>query len=67
MNGDVNLITYMEDFDKPYIIHSSTQSLLSNKPYFTLNKGVKIRITRINSSNNLDVYQKYNIEVSNLE
>ena len=54
---------YMHD---PSGISGITQSLLSNVPYFSLNKGKKIKVTRINSDD-VDISMKYQIDVQNIK
>lgn len=48
----------------PMEIHSASASMLSNYPYFSLNKGKKIKITRVSESNILT--QRYHIEVNDI-
>lgn len=48
----------------PLNIHSSTYSILSNSPYFSLNKGKKIRLTRISNSSVLS--ERYYISVEDI-
>ena len=43
-------------------IHGASYSLLSNIPYFTLNKGKKVKITRVSDSNVLKERYSLNIE-----
>jgi hypothetical protein len=46
----------------PFYIHSgASYSLLSNNPYFSLNKGKKIKLTRVSDS--IVLTDRYNIEV----
>ena len=46
----------------PLVINSASASLLSNIPYFTLNKGKKVKITRVSDSNILRERYSLNIE-----
>lgn len=48
----------------PLNIHSSTYSILSNSPYFSLNKGKKIKLTRISDSSVLS--ERYYISVEDI-
>jgi hypothetical protein len=48
----------------PYNLHSATYSILSNNPYFSLNKGKKIRLTRISDSSILS--ERYYIEITDI-
>jgi hypothetical protein len=56
----------------PFYIHDPcgtngiTQSLLSNIPYFSLNKGKKIKVTRINSDD-VDISKKYQIDIQDIK
>jgi hypothetical protein len=45
----------------PLTIHGVSSTLLSNKPYFSLNKGKKLKITRISNSDILK--ERYHVEV----
>lgn len=49
----------------PMRLHGSTFSLLSNTPYFKLNKGKKVCITRISSSSTI-LSDKYRLEILDL-
>lgn len=48
----------------PLKLHGTSSSLLSNNPYFSLNKGKKIRILRISSS--LVMSDRYKIEIQDI-
>lgn len=48
----------------PMTIHSGSSTMLSNLPYFSLNKGKKIKITRISSSSILS--ERYKVEVNDI-
>jgi hypothetical protein len=45
-------------------INSASASILSNLPYFSLNKGKSIKITRVSDSNILK--ERYHIEVNDI-
>jgi hypothetical protein len=64
ISNNKDFVTTYEDETFPYILHSSTFSNLSNKPYFSLNKGKSIRITRI--SNSLILKERYHIIISEI-
>lgn len=51
----------------PLTIHSSLDTLLSNKPYISLNKGIFIRITRISDLIQVPFSEKYIIQINDLE
>ena len=44
---------------------SNSTSMLRNKPYFSLNKGYNIKITRVSNSNVLS--ERYQINISDLK
>jgi hypothetical protein len=48
----------------PFVIHSSTSTLLRNKPYFSLNKGSSIKVTRVSNSDELN--ERYQISINRL-
>jgi hypothetical protein len=64
ISSNVNLVTYGASASLPLELHSSTYSILSNSPYFSLNKGKKISITRVSDSNVLK--DRYYINVSDI-
>ena len=47
----------------PYYLHTANSSNLSNLPYFGLNKGKSIKITRISELDTVPIEEKYQIEV----
>jgi hypothetical protein len=64
ISSNKNLVTYGASQSLPYELHSATQSILSNAPYFSLNKGKKIRITRVSNSNILT--DRYKIQIDDI-
>jgi len=62
MSSNVNFTDFIGD-ETPYTLHTQNSTLLSNLPYFSLNKGKSIKITRISSNNNSPINEKYHIEV----
>lgn len=59
---------FINDFQNetfPYEIHGTASSTLSNKPYFSLNKGKKIKLTRVNDSDKIS--ERYLIQINNLK
>jgi hypothetical protein len=48
----------------PKVLHGTSSSLLSNIPYFSLNKGKKIKLTRI--SNSTILKERYSVNVTEL-
>lgn len=49
----------------PMVVQSANSSMLSNKPYFSLNKGMRVIITNTND-NAVDPKMKYRVEVVGL-
>lgn len=63
-------ISSNQDFISTYlgtneVLHTSTQSSLNNLPYFSLNKGKSIRITRVSNSDNLN--ERYKIQINDIK
>lgn len=50
----------------PMMLHSSTFSMLSNKPHFSLNKGKKVIVTRISNTSTV-LSERYRVEISDLK
>jgi len=68
LNADSNpdLVAYGASASLPLYIHGTSSTLLSNSPYFTLNKGKKIRLTRVNSSD-VSISEKYHIDIQDIK
>jgi hypothetical protein len=49
----------------PMVVQSANSSMLSNKPYFSLNKGMRVILTNTND-NAVDPKMKYRVEVVGL-
>ena len=49
----------------PMTLHSSSSSMLSNMPYFSLNKGKKIIVTRVSSSSTV-LTERYKVDIREL-
>lgn len=62
-NGLVNYIK-SATASLPLKIHSTTSTLLTNLPYFSLNKGKNIKLTRISNSDELKL--RYSISISDI-
>jgi hypothetical protein len=62
MSTNPEFVSFVGD-DIPYTIHTQNSTLLSNLPYFSLNKGKTIKITRVDSLDLIPIDQKYHIEV----
>jgi hypothetical protein len=61
VSSNVDLVAYGASASLPFQIHGTSSSMLSNLPYFSLNKGRKIKITRISNSDTLS--DRYHIQV----
>jgi len=68
LNADSNpdLVAYGSSASLPFYIHGTSSTLLSNSPYFTLNKGKKIKLTRVNSSD-VSISEKYQIDIQDIK
>lgn len=65
ISSNDSLVNYASSINSyPIILHNSTTSLLSNIPYFSLNKGKEIKLTRI--SNSLVLKERYSINIIDL-
>lgn len=65
ISSNDSLVNYASSINVyPIKLHSSTTSLLSNIPYFSLNKGKKIRLTRV--SNSTILKERYSINIVDL-
>jgi hypothetical protein len=62
VNSNDAIINYGASQSLPFTFNTTDNYLLSNIPYFKLNKGIKYRITRISSSNFSEVSQRYFVE-----
>jgi len=49
----------------PLDLHSSTYSMMSNMPYFSLNKGKKIIVTKISENSN-NLLETYRVDIQDL-
>lgn len=68
LNADSNpdLLAYGASASLPFYIHGTSSTLLSNSPYFSLNKGKKIRLTRINFLD-VSISEKYQIDIQDIK
>lgn len=63
ITSNTNLVNYISSQPTyPITVHNTTSTLLTNIPYFTLNKGRKIKLTRISNSSVLKERYSINIE-----
>jgi hypothetical protein len=64
VSSNQDLVAYGASASLPLTLHSLTASSLSNLPYFSLNKGKRIKITKMSNSPVLE--ERYYIEVEDL-
>jgi hypothetical protein len=65
ISSNLSLVNYATSINVyPIVLHGSQSSLLSNIPYFSLNKGKKIRLTRV--SNSTILKERYSVNVLDL-
>ena len=67
INSNINFSTYTitNSTSLPMQIHGTSSSLLSNHPYFSLNKGKKIVITRVSEFSTI-LSERYTVDVRDL-
>lgn len=61
-----SIVNYGASQSLPLILNNSNSYLLSDYPYFRLNKGAKYRITRVLSSNFTSISERYFVEKKEL-
>ena len=59
-----DLVVYGSSSSLPLEIHGTSSTTLSNIPYFSLNKGVKINVTRVSNSDILN--ERYIVQVDDI-
>ena len=64
--SNTDLVAYCTASSLPFYIHATSSTLLSNTPYFSLNKGKKIKVTRISDSD-VSLSEKYNIIIEDIK
>ena len=64
ISSNIDFVTTYENETFPYQLHGTSSTILSNKPYFSLNKGKNIRITRISDSTDLKL--RYHITTTDI-
>jgi len=62
VNNNVNLVNYGLSSSLPLTFNGSSSYTLSNIPHLELNKGIKFRITRINSDDVVPIQERYLIQ-----
>jgi hypothetical protein len=67
ISSNDEFISYLNSQVLPFSIHTPTSTNLSNNPYVSLNKGYKITVTRISDEDNVQLSEKYMVDVRNLE
>ena len=66
VSSNSDLIAYGSSASLPLTLHGTASTLLSNLPYFSLNKGKKIRITRIEQSAS-PLNERYHIDIEDVK
>jgi hypothetical protein len=61
-----DLVAYGASASLPLYFHGTASTLLSNSPYFILNKGKKIKLTRVDSSD-VSISEKYQIDIQDIK
>lgn len=64
ISNNKDFVNTYEDSVFPKVLHSENATLLSNKPYFSLNKGYNIKIKKVSNSKVLD--QRYHITIDDI-
>ena len=62
IGSNIEIVNYGASSSLPLVFNSDSGYLLSNIPYFELNKGVKYKITRISESDSDSIEERYLIE-----
>jgi hypothetical protein len=65
VSSNLNLVAYGASSSLPLTIHSTSSTTLSNIPYFSLNKGLKIQITRVSDSSILS--ERYLVDIQDIK
>lgn len=66
IDNNSDFVAYGSSASLPLYIHGTSSTLLSNTPYFSLNKGKKIKVTRISPSD-VSISEKYQIEIQDIK
>jgi hypothetical protein len=64
ISSNPDFIAYGSSASLPLQLHGTSSTLLSNNPYFSLNKGKKIKLYRVSSSNIFS--ERYRIETQDI-
>jgi hypothetical protein len=67
ISDNAEFVSYFDTLTLPFALHSSTTTFLSNNPYFSLNKGYKISVTRISSADNILLTDKYSVNIQDAQ
>lgn len=65
ISSNSSLVGYADSQSMPYVVHGTSSTLLENSPYFDLNKGKKLRMTRV--SNSTVLRERYVIEIDDIK
>lgn len=64
ISNNNDLVSYGTSASLPLEIHGTSSTLLSNIPYFSLNKGMRINVTRVSNSDILN--ERYIVQVDDI-
>jgi len=69
VSDNVDFVAYFDTLTLPFALHTPSPgtTYLSNNPYFTLNKGYMVSITRISEEDNIQLSDKYKIDIRDLQ
>lgn len=62
VNNNADLIAYGDSLSLPLTIHSPSSTTLTNLPYFSLNKGIKYKVTRVDETETSTIQARYLVE-----
>ena len=62
VSNNLLLLNYGASASLPLTFNSNSNYLLSNQPYFILNQGYKVKITRVDNTSSSDLNSRYLIE-----
>jgi hypothetical protein len=67
LNSNTQFVSYLSNQSFPFVIHGVSSTILMNTPYFSLNKGYQITITRIGEEDDISISEKYLIDIRDLQ
>ena len=69
ITSNLQFVSYYDSFTTtlPTFHNPNVATMLSNKPFISLNKGFMIKITRISADDNISLSEKYYVDITDLE